>query len=71
MAHTTLVKETADSAFLAEIAEAEASLEMIGGLIQYKLDQTPESVHWGHVGSMKHANELLLEVLRIVTEASK
>lgn len=71
MAQTTLVKETAASAFLAELDQAEASLEMIGGLVQDKLDQTPESVLWGHVADLKRANELMLEALRILTEASK
>jgi hypothetical protein len=71
MAQTTLVKETAASAFLAELDHTEASLEMISELIQDKLNRTPESVHWGHVGSLKHANELMLEALRVITEASK
>jgi hypothetical protein len=57
-------KRTALDAFLAEKAEVDALLARLTRVSADHFCAHPDAVHWGHVGSLCRARELLQEALR-------
>ena len=55
-------KQTALSAYAAALAEMRETLAALTAHADDHLGTLPEEVHWGHVGSANHVNELLGEI---------
>ena len=59
-------QEQALDAFLAAKAEIDTLLGQLQALSEDHFHAAPNSVHWGHVGSLAHARNQLREVARFL-----
>ncbi|MCL2107046.1 MAG: hypothetical protein FWH26_08340 [Oscillospiraceae bacterium] len=55
-------KQTALEAYAAALAEMRDTLAALTAHADDHLGTTPEEIHWGHVGSANHVNDLLGEI---------
>jgi hypothetical protein len=50
------------AAFIAKKAEIDAMLHRLQALSDDHFDADPESIHWGHIGTLSHYAELLKRI---------
>jgi hypothetical protein len=50
------------AAFIAKKAEIDAMLQRLQALSDDHFDADPETIHWGHVGTLSHYAELLKRI---------
>jgi len=69
MSQTTTARrnqEQALEAFIAAKAEIDTLLGQLQALSEDHFLAAPDSVHWGHVGSLAHARDQLREIARFL-----
>jgi len=59
-------QEEALEAFIANKLEIDRLLERLQALSEDHFHAEPDSVHWGHVGSLAHARDQLREIARFL-----
>lgn len=59
-------QEQALAAFMASKLEIDRLLERLQALSEDHFHAEPDSVHWGHVGSLAHVRDQLREVARFL-----
>ena len=55
-------RESAVNAFIARVMEAQEKIEVLKAYFENHMEENPEEINWGHVGSAAHSVELLNEL---------